>query len=78
MVFWPNLGQIGGYFFQKLAISSYQFLALFFGYKGQKHTKLNPLGAKRTKEIGKIGPEALLQIREPQTPQKPPLSKPLK
>ena len=46
-----------------------------FGYKSQKHTKLNPLGAKQTKEIGKIGPEALLQIREPQTPQKPPLSK---
>ena len=71
-------------FFQKLAICSYPFLALFgifdnfwpvFGCKSQKHTKLDPLGAKRTKEIGKIGSEALLQIRVPKQPKIHPWAK---
>ena len=85
MVFWPNLRPIGGYVFFRnwpfVHTHFWPFLAFFdnfwpvFGYKSQKHTKLDPLGAKRTKEIGKIGSEALLQIRVPQTPQNPPLGK---
>ena len=66
MVFWPNLRPIGGYVFSEIG---HLFIPIFgpflhffdnfwpvFGYKSQKHTKLDPLGAKRTKEIGKIGP----------------------
>ena len=85
MVFWPNLRRIGGYVFSEIG---HLFIPIFgpflhffdnfwpvFGYKSQKHTKLDPLGAKRTKEIEKIGSEALLQIRVPKQPKIHPWAK---
>ena len=56
--FWPSLAFLDNFW-------------PVFGYKSQKHTKLNPLGAKRTKEIGKIGSEPLLQIMVPQAGLRP-------
>ena len=68
MVFWPNFRQIGGYvFFRNWPFVHTHFLpfsAIFdnfrpvFGYKSQKRTKLNHLGAMRMKKIGKIVPKS--------------------